>query len=142
MYHYHHLISCRHSKMRRRYLFFVAIDMLSAFRYTFLCQREERGGIAQLGERLHGMQEVRGSIPLVSTISTLMDAREILHPFFLAINIHLHSGWIFIARKNASLCDAYLSDGAPGGIRTLDPRLRRPLLYPTELQVHGRDDRI
>ena len=42
--------------------------MLSAFRYTFLCQREERGGIAQLGERLHGMQEVRGSIPLVSTI--------------------------------------------------------------------------
>ena len=35
-----------------------------------------------------------------------------------------------------------LSDGAPGGIRTLAPRLRRPLLYPTELQVHGRDDRI
>ena len=27
------------------------------------------GGVAQLGERLHGMQEVRGSIPLVSTIS-------------------------------------------------------------------------
>jgi hypothetical protein len=25
------------------------------------------GGIAQLGERLHGMQEVSGSIPLVST---------------------------------------------------------------------------
>ena len=48
-----------------------AIDMLSAFRYTFLCQREERGGIAQLGERLHGMQEVRGSIPLVSTIEYL-----------------------------------------------------------------------
>ena len=73
--------------------------MLFAFRYTFLCQREERGGIAQLGERLHGMQEVRGSIPLVSTISTLTDAREILHPFFLAINIRLHSGWIFIAKK-------------------------------------------
>ena len=82
MYHYHHLISCRHSKMSRRYLFLAAIDMLSAFRYTFLCQREERGGIAQLGERLHGMQEVRGSIPLVSTISTLTDAREILHSFF------------------------------------------------------------
>ena len=26
--------------------------------------------------------------------------------------------------------------GAPEGIRTPDPRLRRPLLYPTELQVH------
>jgi hypothetical protein len=28
---------------------------------------EVRGGIAQLGERLHGMQEVSGSIPLTST---------------------------------------------------------------------------
>ena len=27
----------------------------------------EQGGIAQLGERLHGMQEVRGSIPRTST---------------------------------------------------------------------------
>ena len=27
----------------------------------------ECGGIAQLGERLHGMQEVRGSIPRTST---------------------------------------------------------------------------
>ena len=26
---------------------------------------------------------------------------------------------------------------APGGIRTRDPRLRRPLLYPTELQAHA-----
>ena len=26
-----------------------------------------RGGLAQLGERLHGMQEVRGSNPLSST---------------------------------------------------------------------------
>src|SRR4051812_14697646 len=29
-----------------------------------------RGGIAQLGERLHGMQEVSGSIPLTSTTDT------------------------------------------------------------------------
>ena len=28
------------------------------------------GGIAQLGERLHGMQEVSGSIPLISTKSS------------------------------------------------------------------------
>ena len=27
------------------------------------------GGLAQLGERLHGMQEVSGSIPLFSTIT-------------------------------------------------------------------------
>ena len=28
--------------------------------------------------------------------------------------------------------------GTLGGIRTLDPRLRRPLLYPTELQAYIR----
>ena len=28
--------------------------------------------------------------------------------------------------------------GAPEGIRTPDPRLRRPLLYPAELQAHSR----
>jgi hypothetical protein len=30
---------------------------------------EHNGGIAQLGERLHGMQEVIGSIPFTSTIN-------------------------------------------------------------------------
>ncbi len=40
------------------------------------------GGIAQLGERLHGMQEVSGSIPLTSTkenavtINLRIDLRE------------------------------------------------------------------
>ena len=29
-----------------------------------------------------------------------------------------------------------LKSGAPGAIRTRDPRLRRPILYPTELRVH------
>ena len=32
---------------------------------------------------------------------------------------------------------AELVDGAPGGTRTPDPRLRRPLLYPTELQARS-----
>jgi len=31
-------------------------------------RRTQNGAIAQLGERLHGMQEVSGSIPLSSTI--------------------------------------------------------------------------
>ena len=31
----------------------------------------EYGGIAQLGERLNGIQEVSGSIPLISTIEAL-----------------------------------------------------------------------
>lgn len=32
-----------------------------------IIMRASFGGIAQLGERLHGMQEVSGSIPLTST---------------------------------------------------------------------------
>ena len=36
-----------------------------------------QGGIAQLGERLHGMQEVSGSIPLTSTTELItMGAAE------------------------------------------------------------------
>ena len=34
-------------------------------------QQAEYGGIAQLGERLNGIQEVSGSIPLISTIEAL-----------------------------------------------------------------------
>ena len=34
-------------------------------------QRQKLGGIAQLGERLNGIQEVSGSIPLISTIEAL-----------------------------------------------------------------------
>ena len=30
----------------------------------------------------------------------------------------------------------FCENGAPGGIRTHDPRLRRPILYPAELQAH------
>ncbi len=43
-------------------LFFAIITMRAFFWHTRV-----RGGIAQLGERLHGMQEVSGSIPLTST---------------------------------------------------------------------------
>ncbi len=32
--------------------------------------------------------------------------------------------------------------GAPGRIRTSDRRLRRPMLYPAELQARGRGERI
>ena len=36
---------------------------------------EISGGIAQLGERLNGIQEVSGSIPLISTIGNRKKAR-------------------------------------------------------------------
>ena len=43
--------------------------MRGIIRYNIICSQENEifGGIAQLGERLHGMQEVSGSIPLIST---------------------------------------------------------------------------
>ena len=41
----------------------VLVACLTETRYNFGLF----GGIAQLGERLHGMQEVSGSIPLTST---------------------------------------------------------------------------
>ncbi len=37
-----------------------------ALRQEALCRKFD-GGIAQLGERLNGIQEVSGSIPLIST---------------------------------------------------------------------------
>ncbi len=33
-----------------------------------------RGGVAHLGERLNGIQEVRGSIPLISTSFEISEA--------------------------------------------------------------------
>ena len=41
------------------------------------------GGIAQLGERLHGMQEVSGSIPLISTNSLFVQNKRIQNPIII-----------------------------------------------------------
>ena len=50
-----------------------SIDSGGGSCYTINCSGGERdtkyGGIAQLGERLNGIQEVSGSIPLISTNS-------------------------------------------------------------------------
>ncbi len=39
-------------------------------------KQTEYGGIAQLGERLNGIQEVSGSIPLISTKSGKSEFKE------------------------------------------------------------------
>ena len=46
-----------------------SIDILVLYCYNIkaACQQRAYGGIAQLGERLNGIQEVSGSIPLIST---------------------------------------------------------------------------
>src|SRR5205085_6372584 len=55
-----------------------------------ICGSTPAGGIAQLGERLHGMQEVSGSIPLTSTSADVEGSSKVLtlssrglghHPF-------------------------------------------------------------
>ena len=43
--------------------------------------------------------------------------------------------------KTANLTLTVIILGDPGGIRTPDPRLRRPLLYPTELLDHMKLER-
>ena len=56
-----------------------------------------RGGIAQLGERLHGMQEVIGSIPFTSTTDrfsglTLSSRGLGHHPFTVATGVRIPVG--------------------------------------------------
>lgn len=48
--------------------------------------RKPYGGVAHLGERLHGMQEVRGSIPLISTTNSP-------HPSGCGLLLYVHTEW-------------------------------------------------
>ena len=53
--------------------------------------------------------------------ATIWCASQLRHTHHIAINI---------AKDHSMVVDV------PEGIRTPDPRLRRPLLYPAELQAH------
>lgn len=57
--------------------------------------RQLYGGVAQLGARLNGIQKVRGSIPLVSTITNLRASGGYDKPgaFFIPYNPH-SSGYV------------------------------------------------
>ena len=79
-------------------------------------------------------------------LNTLFDAirkkfRRRIRVVRLNIRIRSVQGWYRMPRSKKSR-------GTPGGIRTPDQRLRRPLLYPAELLAHwvckrnGRGDRI
>ena len=63
----------------------------------------EFGVIAQLGERLHGMQEVRGSIPRSSTKFLLQETKRPPHRgglFVFSIIYFLHTSAPFICKSN------------------------------------------
>ena len=52
------------------------------------------GGIAQLGERLNGIQEVRGSTPLISTMTNVLTAFSCQRTFviFYLLNSDITGG--------------------------------------------------
>ena len=53
-------------------------------------RRTSYGGLAQLGERLHGMQEVSGSIPLFSTKKALYFVGSMVLFFLLKPILGMH----------------------------------------------------
>ena len=57
------------------------------------------GALAQLGERLHGMQEVSGSIPLGSTIFLQLFARPSLRMQFRTRQKHVQ-----VFARNVEIC--------------------------------------
>ena len=56
---------------------------MRSLRIFFSAQRFQYGGIAQLGERLNGIQEVSGSIPLFSTKKALYFVGSMVLFFFI-----------------------------------------------------------
>ncbi len=68
-------MACKRSAVRSR----LAPPNLLPINFGVIRLKATMGRIAQLGERLHGMQEVSGSIPLSSTnIQTLAEKRGFL----------------------------------------------------------------
>lgn len=76
------------------------------------------GAIAQLGERLHGMQEVSGSIPLISTKSRFI-TNSAFPIFFSALPARFLSYCIHTPR----FCFVVLSQGCDGIDDTRIPHL-------------------
>ena len=64
----------------------IYVDIWGATKYTNHCS--EFGGIAQLGERMTGSHEVRGSIPLVSTKPPWRKSGRLFHTFCGHTRIH------------------------------------------------------
>ena len=64
------------------------VDKNIALLYNITCK--SNGGIAQLGERLNGIQEVSGSIPLVSTIVNIRLSEKSGGRFFMPGHILRH----------------------------------------------------
>ena len=58
-----------------------------AILYSVAERQQTRGGVAHLGERLNGIQEVRGSIPLISTTNQQQKSVPIGHGLLFVMGI-------------------------------------------------------
>lgn len=65
------------------------------------------GAIAQLGERLHGMQEVSGSIPLISTNSLFVQNKRIHNPIIILPFAQCDVAFADWLRAMALTCSAF-----------------------------------
>ena len=107
-----------------------------AILYSVAERQQTRGGVAHLGERLNGIQEVRGSIPLISTTNLQQKSVPIGHGLLFVMGILararlqnrrplcLHTGAAAKAHGCPRLCRG---DGQPS------PRMRRKL--PSEARA-------
>ena len=105
------------------------------------------GAIAQLGERLHGMQEVRGSIPLGSTIGSMKRARfkkielnKILQLYGVMVSKGIWKDYSISFLKEFAIFSVYRksSDWALFSIKKSPEYLKNGMLY----SVIGMDGRI
>ena len=84
------------------------------------------GGIAQLGERLHGMQEVSGSIPLISTNQSTQ------------FRISLFSISSSLSRYDFSICTLLrrFQLQHPESVGPVPIQLRNQTKFPVQIGLH------
>jgi hypothetical protein len=104
-----------------------------SFRRAF--STAETGVNAQTAMRLASHADEKTHMRYVMRTAAMRRIPESVVPKVLALPIATARG--NSGRKASTTSDEILNDlsGAPGRTRTCDPRLRRPLLYPTELRA-------
>jgi len=106
-----------------------------SFRRAFSTALAETGVNAQTAMRLASHADEKTHMRYVMRTAAMRRIPETVVPKIAALPIATDRG---NSRPKTSAVSAKIlsdSSGAPGRTRTCDPRLRRPLLYPTELRA-------
>ena len=120
-------------------------------RYTI--RRFHHGDIAQLVERLNGIEKVRGSTPLISTIPEVRFAQwnQGRDAFFVFLNPFSLGGWLMggeIERSREQKHRAECSEtpsvdawgiGARDGARSRNPQIHNLMLYQLSYSRHRKN---